>query len=179
MRLAHVTAFEDFGTRSLALHGIMAVALANAILVGLLVSGDLGVVSFVALVNFTAGLWVAHTVHSLGHAIGDGEYAGVVNELLDREFSDTSGGLDSGRIGRLLVLVATVTAITLLSSAAVLPGELLAVGVVAIGAIAVITAMIGFLIALGASFDAAETRRFGDAAGGTDASDGETGTDDR
>src|SRR6056297_2340929 len=63
MRLGHVTVLEDFGARSLLIHGIMVVVFANAILVGLLVEGLVGVATFVALLNFTAGLWIAHSVH--------------------------------------------------------------------------------------------------------------------
>lgn len=156
MKLAHVTAFEDFGTRSLAVHGIMVLAFANAVLVGLFVSGQVGLVSFVALLNFTAGLWVSHSIHSLGNGVsGDGEYAGVLNELFDTSDTDTDtdDGLDSGRFGRLLALIAAVTAVSMLTSAQVLSGPILSIGVVAIGAIAVVTAIVGFLIALGAAYD--------------------------
>ena len=158
MRLAHVTLLEDFGTRSLAVHGIMVLAFANAVLVGLFVGGQIGLVSFVALLNFTAGLWVAHSIHSLGNVAAGGEYAGVLNELFDT--SDESGdGFDTGRFGRLLGLISAVTAVALLTSAQALSGPVLSVGVVAIGAIAVMTAIVGFMIALGASYDEAETHR--------------------
>ncbi len=155
MRIAHVSFLEDFGTRSLTVHGIMVLAFLNAVLVGLFVGGQLGVSSFVALLNFTAGLWVAHSIHSLGNAIGDDEYAGVLNELFE---TADHPGIDIGRFGRLLSLVAAVTAISLLTSAQVLPGAILPVAIVAIGAISVVTAIVGFLIALGASYDAAQER---------------------
>ncbi|GAB3669093.1 hypothetical protein [Halopiger thermotolerans] len=147
MKIAHVTLLEDFGTRSIVTHALMVLALVNAVLAGLLLEGQLGVVSFVALLNFTAGLWVAHSVHSLGNVGKDTEYEGVLNELWD------TGG-DSGRFGRLLALIATVTAVALLTSAQVLDGSLLPVAVVAVGSIALVTAITGFLIALGASYDA-------------------------
>lgn len=159
MKLAHVALLEDFGTRSLAVHGVMVLAFVNAVLAGLFVSGELGLISFVALLNFTAGLWVAHSIHSLGNGVsGDGEYAGVLNELFDTETGDVDDGLDTGRFGRLLALIAAVTAVAMLTSAQVLSGPILSIGVVAVGAIAVVTAIIGFLIAVGASYDESQQR---------------------
>ncbi|MFC4245580.1 hypothetical protein ACFOZ7_00935 [Natribaculum luteum] len=158
MKLAHVTLLEDFGTRSLTIHGIMVLAFANAILAGLFVTGQVGLVSFVALLNFTAGLWVAHSIHSLGNEVGDDDYAGVVNELFETDTDDAGEGLDAGRFGRLLGLIAAVTAMALLTSAQVLSGSILSIAVVAIGAVAVVTAIVGFLIALGASYDESQQR---------------------
>ena len=155
MRLAHVSLLEDFGTRSLTIHGIMVLAFVNAIFVGLFIGGQLGTVSFVALLNFTAGLWVAHSVHSLGNAIGDDDYAGILNELFQ---TIDHPGMDIGRFGRLLSLVAAVTAISLLTSGQVLSGAILSVAIVAVGSIAVMTSMVGFLIAIGASYDASQER---------------------
>lgn len=151
LRLGHVALLEDFGTRSLAIHGVMVIAFVNAVLVGLFVEGQLGLVSFVALLNLTAGLWIAHSIHSLGNAVADGEYAGVLNELLEDD-----RGFAVGRFGRLLTLVATVTAVSLLTSAQVLSGTVLSVAVVAVGSVALVTAIVGFLIALGASYDAGQ-----------------------
>ncbi|WP_339102705.1 hypothetical protein [Haloterrigena salinisoli] len=153
MKLAHVTLLEDFGTRSVAVHALMVLAFANAVLAGLFLAGQVGLVSFVALLNFTAGLWVAHSVHSLGNAVGDGEYAGVLNELVDGGADESDRGLNTGRFGRLLALVAAVTAVALLTSAQVLPGDVVPIAIVAVGSIAVVTAITGFLIALGASYD--------------------------
>ena len=48
----------DFGTRSLVTHAIMAVTLVAGLGIGLAVDSRVGVVSFVALLNFTAGMWV-------------------------------------------------------------------------------------------------------------------------
>ncbi|MFC6716219.1 hypothetical protein ACFQGT_08080 [Natrialbaceae archaeon GCM10025810] len=155
MRLAHISLLEDFGRRSLTIHGIMVLAFVNAVLAGLFVEGQLGLVSFVALLNFTAGLWVAHTIHSFGNAIGDDEYAGVLNELLG---TGDRPGLDIGRFGRLLTLIAAVTAVFLLTSSRALPGSILPVAIVAVGSVAVVTAIVGFLIALGASYDASQER---------------------
>lgn len=66
---------QDFGTRSLLTHAIMAVALAGAVASGLVVEGELGRISFVALLNFTAGVWVCQSIHSIGNP----EYKGVIN----------------------------------------------------------------------------------------------------
>lgn len=44
------------------------------------------------------------------------------------------------------------------TSAQILGGALLSIAIVAIGTVALITAMIGFLIALGASYDESQTR---------------------
>ena len=65
----------------------------------------------------------------------------------------TESGLDTGRLGRLLTLIAFVTAVSLLTSAQVLGEELFSIAVVAIGSIALVTAIIGFLIAAGATYD--------------------------
>ncbi|GAB7018693.1 hypothetical protein [Halostagnicola bangensis] len=158
MKVAHLRFFEDFGTRSVAIHGIMAIAFVNAILAGLFITGQVGLVSFVALLNFTAGLWVAHSIHSLGNVTTDDEYNGIINELLDVSDNESNEGLDSGRIGRLLALIAAVTAVSLLTSAQVLSGTILSVAVVAVGAVALVTAIVGFLIALGDSYDESQRR---------------------
>ena len=65
----------------------------------------------------------------------------------------SDSGIDTGRFGRLLLLIGFVTAVSLLMSARVLPGDLFSVAVVAIGSIALVTAIIGFLIAAGATYD--------------------------
>ncbi len=158
MKLAHIRFFEDFGTRSLAIHGVMAIAFVNAVLAGLFVTGQVGLVSFVALLNFTAGLWVAHSIHSLGNGTTDDEYQGVVNEVLETGDDEPTEGFNTGRFGRLLALIAAVTAVSLLTSAQVLSGIILSVAVVALGAVALVTAIIGFLIALGASYDESQQR---------------------
>ena len=152
----------------------MVLTFASAVVVGLFVSGQVGLISFVALLNFTAGLWVAHSVHSLGNTNSEEEYKGVIHELREggtgteteveagastgTESETTSNtaetdGFDTGRFGRLLGLIAAVTAVSLLTSAQVLPGAVLSIAVVALGSIALVTAIIGFFIALGASYD--------------------------
>ena len=74
----------DFGTRSIVTHAIMAVGFAGAVISGLFVPGQVGVVSMVAFINFTAGLWVCQSIHSLGNAATDDEYNGVLPVVLDR-----------------------------------------------------------------------------------------------
>ncbi|WP_114575712.1 hypothetical protein [Saliphagus sp. LR7] len=162
MRVPHVHRLEEFGTRSLVTHGLMVVTFLGAVLAGLFVDGQFGLVSFVALVNFTGGLWVAHSIHSLGHVQGGGEYVGVLAELRDdgdpAETETDREGFDTGRFARLFTLIAAVTAVSLLTSARLLGGALLAAAVVGVGTIALITAMIGFLISLGSSYDAAQAQ---------------------
>ncbi|GEM_PF-1856570 len=64
-----------------------------------------------------------------------------------------NGSFDRGRLGRLLALISFVTAVSLLTSARVLPSALFSLAVVAIGSVAVVTAIIGFLIAGAAAYD--------------------------
>ena len=66
---------EDFGTRSLVTHAVMAATFVSAIGSALLLEGQLGVVSFVAFVNFTAGVWVCQSIHALGNP----QYRGILN----------------------------------------------------------------------------------------------------
>jgi len=44
------------------------------------VDSQLGLVSFVALLNFTAGMWICQSIHSLGAEASDDEYDGVIND---------------------------------------------------------------------------------------------------
>jgi hypothetical protein len=71
----------DFGVRSLVTHVIMAVTFVGAVVSGLFVEGQIGLISFVAFVNFTAGLWIAQTIHSLGHSYVDDDYRGILGVL--------------------------------------------------------------------------------------------------
>ncbi|WP_306052497.1 hypothetical protein [Natronococcus wangiae] len=153
MNLGHVTRLEDFGTRSLVTHAIMALSFGGAILAGLFIEGELGAVSFVALLNVTAGVWIAQSIHSLGHGTS-GDYDGILNEIVDLADTKTAPGLDTGRLARLLTLIAAVTAVSLLTSAQVLTGALFSIAVVAVGSVALVTAIVGFLIALGTTYDA-------------------------
>ncbi|PSQ59448.1 MAG: hypothetical protein BRD23_04450 [Halobacteriales archaeon SW_9_67_25] len=74
----------DFGTRSIITHALMALGFAGALVTGLFVPGQVGVISMVAFINFTAGLWICQSIHSLGNAATDDEYNGVLLEVLDR-----------------------------------------------------------------------------------------------
>ncbi|MDF9746800.1 hypothetical protein [Natrinema salsiterrestre] len=158
MNLGYISQFEDFGTRSLATHAIMALTFAGAVVTGLFVGGDIGLVSFVAFLNFTAGVWVAQSIHSLGNARTDDSYNGILSVLSDTTGEKEFHGLDTGRLARLLTLIAAVTAVSLLVSGQVLSGAVASIGAVAIGAVALVTAMVGFLIAMGSAYDASERR---------------------
>lgn len=74
----------DFGSRSIVTHAIMALGFAGAVISGLFIQGQLGVISMVAFINFTAGMWICQSVHALGNAATDDEYEGVLMEVLDR-----------------------------------------------------------------------------------------------
>lgn len=63
-------------------------------------------------------------------------------------------GIDTGRLGRTLALIGFVTAAFLLLTANRFSGEILQIGVVAIGTVAFITAVVGFLVAAGSRIDA-------------------------
>ncbi|WP_226006922.1 hypothetical protein [Natrinema salinisoli] len=158
MNLGYLAQFEDFGTRSLVTHAIMAVTFTGAVATGLFVGGDIGLVSFVAFLNFTAGVWVAQSIHSLGNARTDDSYNGILSVLSDTTGEKEFHGLDTGRLARLLTLIAAVTAVSLLASGQVLSGAVASIGAVAIGAVALVTAMVGFLIAMGSAYDASERR---------------------
>ncbi len=72
----------DFGTRSILTHAIMALTFMGAVVSGLFVEGTVGLVSFVAFVNFTAGMWVCQSIHSLGNEAAGNGYDGVLKEIL-------------------------------------------------------------------------------------------------
>ena len=74
----------DFGSRSIVTHAIMAMGFAGAVVTGLFVQGQIGLISMVAFINFTAGMWICQSVHSLGNATRDSEYNGVLMEVLRR-----------------------------------------------------------------------------------------------
>ncbi len=58
-------------------------------------------------------------------------------------------GIPIGRFGRTVALISFVTAVFLLLTASRLEGEAFQIGAVAIGSVAMITAMLGFFIAVG------------------------------
>lgn len=74
----------DFGSRSLVTHVLMGFGFFGATVSGLFIEGQIGVISMVAFINFTAGLWICQSVHSLGNAARDSDYDGVLREVLDR-----------------------------------------------------------------------------------------------
>ena len=61
--------------------------------------------------------------------------------------------IDVGRFARTLTLIVFVTAVFLLLAANRLDGDLFRVGAVAIGTVALVTAITGFFVAAGASYD--------------------------
>ena len=67
--------------------------------------------------------------------------------------SETGSGLDVGRFARLLTLIAFVTAVFLLTAAQVLTQALFSIAVVAVGSVALVTAILGFVIALASGTD--------------------------
>ncbi|WP_336327242.1 hypothetical protein [Halovenus sp. HT40] len=67
--------FQPFGIRSLITHAIMAVTLMGAILSAFVLEGEVGRISFVAFVNFTAGMWICQSIHALGNP----QYEGVLS----------------------------------------------------------------------------------------------------
>lgn len=65
-------------------HAMMGLTGLGAVLSALFVEGIVGDISFVAFLNFTAGLWVAQSVHSLGNSYTDSDYKGILKYLLER-----------------------------------------------------------------------------------------------
>jgi len=61
----------------------MAVTFTGAVVSGLFVEGEIGLISFVAFVNFTAGVWICQSIHSLGNSASGSDYEGVLKEVLD------------------------------------------------------------------------------------------------
>jgi hypothetical protein len=76
--------FADFGFRSLVTHAVMAFGFVGAAVSGLFIEGQVGLISMVAFINFTAGMWICQSIHSLGNAATDDEYNGVLFEVLNR-----------------------------------------------------------------------------------------------
>jgi hypothetical protein len=74
----------DFGTRSIVTHIIMALGFGGALVSGLFVEGQAGLISMVAFINFTAGMWICQSIHSLGNAGTESDYQGVLIEVLRR-----------------------------------------------------------------------------------------------
>jgi hypothetical protein len=81
MATAPSRTLADFGTRSIVTHAIMVVTFGGAVVSGLLIEGDIGLVSAVAFINFTAGMWIAQAIHSLGNSATDDQYEGVLKAV--------------------------------------------------------------------------------------------------
>jgi len=84
MAVDALSALADFGTRSLVTHAIMAVTFVAALGSVLFLEGDVARISFVAFVNFTAGVWICQSIHSLGDAYAGGDYQGLLHALRER-----------------------------------------------------------------------------------------------
>jgi hypothetical protein len=65
--------------------------------------------------------------------------------------SASDSSLDTGRLLRLLVLIAAVSAVFLLTAREVVSGTLFSIAVVVIGAVALLTSITGFLISAASS----------------------------
>lgn len=65
----------------------------------------------------------------------------------------TNNGFDTARFGRLLALIAFVSALFIITAAETLDGRLFRISVFAIGSVSLLTAMTGFLIAGAATYD--------------------------
>ena len=65
--------------------------------------------------------------------------------------SASDSSLDTGRLLRLLVLIAAVSAVFLLTAREVVSGTLFSIAVVVIGAVALVTAITDFLISAASS----------------------------
>lgn len=72
----------EFGVRSVITHGIMAITFLGAVVTGLFINNNFGTISFVAFVNFTAGMWICQSIHSLGSTARGDDYDGVIKEIL-------------------------------------------------------------------------------------------------
>lgn len=81
MSTASKSGLADFGTRSVLTHAIMALTFLGAVVSGLFVDGDVGLVSFIAFVNFTAGMWICQSIHSLGSTAAGDDYDGVLKVI--------------------------------------------------------------------------------------------------
>lgn len=73
----------DFGVRSLVTHGLMVLTFLGAVGSAYLLDGQIGTISFVAFLNFTAGVWVCQAIHSLGNSFTDDDYRGVLRVVLN------------------------------------------------------------------------------------------------
>jgi hypothetical protein len=75
-----VRRLQPFGVRSLITHVIMALGLSGAVISAFFIDGEVGRLSFVALFNFTAGMWICQSIHSLGNP----DYKGIIHVVRSR-----------------------------------------------------------------------------------------------
>lgn len=87
MSVSALDPLAEFSFRSLVVHVLMAFgfvgALASAFLVADVAGERLATISFVAFLNFTAGLWICQAVHSLGNSFTDDDYRGILRAILN------------------------------------------------------------------------------------------------
>jgi hypothetical protein len=67
--------------------------------------------------------------------------------------ANEAGGIDFGRFGRTLALISAVTGVFIMLTVNRLDSPIAEIGLFAVGAVALFTAMIGFLIAAGSMYD--------------------------
>jgi len=84
MSVDTLSPIADFGLRSVVTHALMVVTFLGAVGSAFLLPDRLATVSFVAFMNFTAGVWVCQAVHSLGNSFTDDDYRGVLRVVFDR-----------------------------------------------------------------------------------------------
>lgn len=146
-----ILTLRDFGTRSRVVYGLMAASFLCALGSAFLLSGQVAIVSFVAFLNFTAGLWIAQLVHSLGHTIA-GEPG-----IDEAERVETTAGLFEEitweRFIRIAAVVAAAATVFVFTASEILSPTVSVIAVGAIGAIALLTAMIAFVIAAASTLD--------------------------
>lgn len=76
-----IRSLRDFGTRSVVTHAIMGLSFLAAIASAFLLTGQLRTVSFVAFLNFTAGMWICQSIHAVGNSFTDDDYDGITGML--------------------------------------------------------------------------------------------------
>lgn len=145
---------RDFGVRSRVVYALMLASFICALGSAFLLSGQVAVVSFVAFVNFTAGLLIAQSVHALGHAFaGEPEFESAVESLPPEERPGLFDDIAWERFLRIAVGTAFAAAVFVFIASELLSPVISVIAIGAIGAIALLAAMMGFLIAAAATLD--------------------------
>lgn len=142
---------REFRVRSLVVYVIVGVSSLLALGSAFLLEGQVAVVSFVAFLNFAAGLAIAQGVHSLGHTIAGAPEPTVqeppaVAPALFREIAWE-------RFLRVAVAVAAAATVFVFTAREILSPTVSAIAVGAIGSIALLAAMFGFLVAAASTLD--------------------------